>query len=85
QKSPLLKLTPAGNYKPVIRNARTSEIILLSRSLLNMQTSNFHEGRMELFTFEAPADRYLLELEPGSGLSGIQHRLAAALSSGSID
>jgi hypothetical protein len=84
-KAPLLKRTPLDQYKPHLYNSVTNEELPVSKSYSGMQTSDFSDGRMEIFTFVAPVGNYTLKLEDGTSLSGIQSVIANAVPSGNLD
>ena len=84
-KGAILKKTPAGNFKPHIRNLATNEIIKTKVSIMSPRSNDFSTGRMELFTFNAPAGEYELSLTKGSSVSSFQKAIAKVIPLKDID
>lgn len=85
QRSPLLTRTPIDQFKPIIEDTKTQQQIDVNPAYLGARTNGFSEGRMEVFTFSAPAGKYLLKLVEGNNLSAIQSAIASIIPLGSID
>lgn len=85
QRSPLLTRTPVDRFKPIIEDINTQQQIDVNPAYLGARTNGFSEGRMEVFTFSAPAGKYLLKIVEGNNLSVIQIAIASIIPLGSID
>ena len=84
-KGPILKKTPAGDFKPHIINLATNEVVKIKASIMSPRSNGFSTGRMELFTFNAPAGEYELSLIAGSSVSSFQKAIAKVVPLANID
>lgn len=85
QRAPLLKRTPVDQFKPHIINLQTNEEVAIFHSISGMQANNFSDGRMEMFTFSAPAGEFQLELRSGTSVTGLQSALTKLIPKGNLD
>lgn len=85
QTGPILRKTPAGNFRPQIINVTTNEVVRINTSIMSPRSNNFSTGTMELFTFYAPAGEYRLELVEGSSVSSFQKILGTIIPLAEID
>jgi hypothetical protein len=79
QKAPLFQKVPIDAFKPVITHQLTGEKVMLSASLSRASSNDGSMGRMELFTFLAPAGEYTLELTEGSSIAAFESIIAKAI------
>lgn len=79
QKAPLFKRTPVGEFRPEIRSDQSDRPLALRASLLRPTVNNGLAGRMELFTFFAPAGQYRISLAKGASVSRIELALSTLL------
>lgn len=79
QKAPLFKRTPVGEFRPEVRSSASGQPLALRTSLLRPTVNNGITGRMELFTFFAPAGQYKIELVEGASVSKVELALSALL------
>ncbi len=84
-KGAILKKTPAGDFKPHIVNLKTNEVVALNTSIMSPRSNGFSTGRMELFTFNAPAGQYQLSLIKGSSVSSFQKAIGKVVPLKDID
>lgn len=66
---------PVEEFKPEITNKSTGDKIRLQSSLFRPNLNDRKTARMELFRFSAQPGEYLLELNEGSSISGIERSL----------
>lgn len=79
QKAPLFQKVPIDAFKPVITHQLSGEKVMLSASLTRASSNDGSVGRMELFTFLAPAGEYTIELTEGSSISTLESIVAKAI------
>ena len=84
-KGPILKKTPAGNFRPQITNLTTNEVVKINPSVMSPRSNNFSYGIMELFTFYAPVGKYKLDLVAGSSVSSFQKMIGTMIPLADID
>lgn len=65
-KGTLFRRIPADKFRPRIFNSVTNEEIDLSFSIVASHVNGFSDGRIEVFTFDAPAGDYRMELTESS-------------------
>ncbi|MGE8640076.1 MAG: hypothetical protein ACN6PR_15590 [Achromobacter sp.] len=79
QKAPLFKRTPVGEFRPEVRSSSSGQPLALRASLLRPTVNNGLTGRMELFTFFAPAGQYKIDIVDGTSVSKVELALSALL------
>jgi len=71
-KGTFFRKAPLDEFKPEIINKSTGLKIRLYPSLFRPNSNDGKTARMELYRFSAPEGKYVLELNPGSAISGAE-------------
>ncbi|WP_146131468.1 hypothetical protein [Mongoliibacter ruber] len=69
QKGQLFKKTPVDSFRPYVLNVDTEEEVPIRTTLMRAHVNGFSEGRMELFTFDAPVGNFALVLSEGKSIN----------------
>ncbi|MCI0474543.1 MAG: hypothetical protein L0Y76_13275 [Ignavibacteria bacterium] len=84
-KGTFFRKAPLDEFKPEILSKSTGLKIRLYPSLFRPNSNNGRTARMELYRFSAPEGKYVLELNPGSSISGTENSIIDLIPAKMVD